>query len=370
MKIDQKKVQQYSTWGDKLLQHTDVLRSVQVDKIWRPINVQFAPVEMCDSDCPFCSVAARPLKSFMPWEQVVTTLTAFKELGAKALEISGGGNPLLYRDKKAGKDINDIIRLGGELGFDIGIITNTEKLERHLKPEVYDYINWIRISLIKLDEGKEPEDYDFGSFPPSRMGLSYIIYDENTTGMPDELSRTGRVYQGTNVESIEKMVRLVELHPELKFVRIGGDVLHEDRNKMIIDKHSNVLSAVEANDKLFLKGLDYDEYAFDDGCYVGATRPYIASHPEGGDYQIYICTSHVITHRKYDIDFSLGSVDNVKEIWNNMNISYAEKGYPYEVRGNKNRNWCTSCKTCYYRFNNELLHAVSQPMDPVDRNFA
>ena len=45
--------QKYSTFGDKLLQHTDVLFKIQNEKTFQPINIQLAPCEMCDSDCPF-----------------------------------------------------------------------------------------------------------------------------------------------------------------------------------------------------------------------------------------------------------------------------------------------------------------------------
>ena len=39
--------QKYSTWGDKLLQHTDVLHSMQVNKVIKPITIQLAPIEAC-----------------------------------------------------------------------------------------------------------------------------------------------------------------------------------------------------------------------------------------------------------------------------------------------------------------------------------
>ena len=58
----EEKTQKYATWGDKYLQHTDVLYSIQYEDTFKPINVQLCLCEMCDSDCPFCSVAARPLK--------------------------------------------------------------------------------------------------------------------------------------------------------------------------------------------------------------------------------------------------------------------------------------------------------------------
>lgn len=356
----QDKTQQYSTWGDKLLQHTDVLFKIQLLKTFSPITIQLAPCEMCDSDCPFCSVAGRPLKSFMPFPEIEKMLKDFKYLGAKSLEITGGGNPLLYRDKENGKDINDIIRVAGAMGYNIGIITNTEKLERHLDPSVYDVINWIRISLIKLDEGKNPEDYDFGSFPVDKMGLSYIIYDGSD--MPDELSRTGRVYGGTTAETIERITEVVELNPELKFVRIAGNCLIKGKNAEVRDKYKDVIKALDTHDKFFIKDIGNDDGPFDDGCYVGAIRPYIAPSPDGGDYQVYTCTSYVLNHRTYDLDYSLGSTDDVIKIWLRMSSHYAKHGHPYEVKGNKGANWCSTCKYCFYKFNNKLLHTVAQEM--------
>jgi hypothetical protein len=365
MKDNEKKMQQFSTWGDKLLQLTDVLYSIQVENKFKPITIQLSPCEICDSDCPFCSVAGRPLKSYLPFDQMVTMLTEFREMGAKSVEITGGGNPLLYRDKVAKKNINDVICLCHSLGFKVGIITNTEKLERHLDPAVYSMIQWIRISLIKLDEGKNPEDYDFGSFPLEKLGFSYIIY-ETTGNEPDILSRTGRVYEGTTIKSIERMARLVELNPECKFVRIAGNCLIKGNNAKTRDQYKEVIESIDKHDKFFIKDIGYDDVPFEDGCYVGAIRPYIAPNPEGGDYQVYICTSYVLNHRNYELDYSLGSINDVRSIWDKMNLSYAKHGYPYEVRGNKGIGWNDKCKYCFYKFNNKLLHTVAQEMPDKD----
>jgi hypothetical protein len=195
--------QKYSTWGDKLLQHIEVLDSIQNHKIFKPITVQLAPVEACDSDCPFCSVAARPLKSFLPFKKIKKLLEDFRALGAKSVEITGGGNPLLYRDKAAGKNINDIINIAYDLGLEIGIITNSHDL-KILEPGIHEKLNWVRISLIKLDEGKNPEDYNFRDVPLSKLGFSYIIYD-GTGDIPDELSRTNKIYSGTSIDTIMKI---------------------------------------------------------------------------------------------------------------------------------------------------------------------
>jgi len=365
----EEKTQKYSTWGDKYLQHTDVLHAIQYEDTFKPINIQLALCESCDSDCPFCSVAARPLKSFIPYHKLIKMLLEFKHLGAKAVEITGGGNPMLYRDKEAGKNINDVIRYAAGIGYDVGIITNTEDFTRHLDPKVYDMINWIRVSLIKLDEGKEPEDYNFGGFPLDRIGLSYIIY-ESTGDQPDELSRTRKIYPGTSPETIKKIARLIELNPEIKFCRIAGNALVPGAQVEAQQIFRPVIQELDRHNKFFIKEIWDNDVAFKEGCYVGLTRPYIAPHPDGGDYQIYMCTSHVLEKRTYDLEFSLGSIDNVKQIYRECNVNYAMYGYPYQVRNNKGDNWDTSCGTCLYYNNNRLLHTVAQSMDENDRNFA
>lgn len=357
--------QMFSTWGDKLLQHTDVLYSIQKDRYFKPITIQLAPTELCNSDCPFCSVAGRPIKSYIPFDKIKKLLTDFKTLGAKSVEITGGGNPMLYKDPTAKADINSIIEFANSLEYDIGIITNNHTLEK-IKKENYNKINWIRISLIQLDEGKNPEDYDFNDFPKEKLAFSYIIY-ESTNGVPDELSRTNKPYEGTTVESIKKIAKLVDLNKSVKFVRLAGNCLIKGNNQSIKEKWKSIIDEIDKNNKFFIKDISNDDGPFNDGCYIGAIRPYIAPNPHGGNYQVYICTSHVLNKRVYDLDYSLGDISDVKSIWRKMNESYKENGYPYQIKNNCGGNWESSCKFCYYKFNNKILHTVSQEMP--DKNF-
>ena len=84
---------------------------------------------------------------------------------------------------------------------------------------------------------------------------------------------------------------------------------------------------------------------------------------------MYICTSHVLETRTYDLDFSLGSVDEVLHIWETANKNYALHGFPYHIRGNGGKGWSESCDKCFYFNNNKLLHTVAQTKDDDDRNF-
>ncbi|HEB54648.1 MAG TPA: hypothetical protein ENI87_15475 [bacterium] len=359
----QQLTQQYSTWGDKLLQHTDVLYAIQHQRTFRPITVQLAPCEVCDSDCPFCSVADRPLHSYMPFARIQQALRDLRALGAKSLELTGGGNPLLYRDRETGETLNDVVRFAHQLGYEVGIITNSHDL-KHLDPAVYDLIRWLRVSLIRLDEGVSPEDYDFRGFPEARLGFSYIIY-ESAERSPNRQ----RPYAGTTTTSIERMVRLVDLHPEVKFVRIAGNCLIKGNNRVVAEKWRPVIEALDTHGKMFVKDIGDDDSPFAAGCYVGAIRPYIAASPDGdGSYHVYTCTSHVLQQRTYDLRHSLGTTDEIPHIWARMSENYRVLGFPYEIDGNRGCGWDATCKFCFYRFNNRILHTVAHEMP--DKNFA
>ena len=87
-----------------------------------------------------------------------------------------------------------------------------------------------------------------------------------------------------------------------------------------------------------------------------------------GEYKIYMCTSHVLNTKNYDLDYSLCDIDQIIPTWEKCNKNYQEKGYPYELKGNCGKNWSDSCKFCFYKFNNKILHTVAQEMP--DKNFA
>ncbi len=360
--------QKYGSWGDKLLQHTDVLDGIQNRREFKPITIQIAPTEVCDSGCPFCSVSERPLKSSMPFEMIEQVLRDFCDLGAKSVEITGGGNPMLYRRKrKFGSttiDINDIVGLASRLGYDVGIITNSHKLGK-LTPASAEKLSWVRVSLIKLDEGVAPADYDFGHIPCDKLAFSYIIY-EDTKGSRGP--RHNKPYSGTDTDTVAAMAELVRLHPDVKFVRLVGNCLVKGQIK-VRDKWRDVFDAIDSQGKFFMKDIGDNDNPFEDGCYVGMTRPYVAAHPEGnGEYHVYTCTSHVLQKRTYDLDYSLCRVEDITQAWATMNEMFRLTGSPYAVKGNAGRGWGATCKFCYYANNNKLLHTISTEMP--DKNFA
>ena len=135
------------------------------------------------------------------------------------------------------------------------------------------------------------------------------------------------------------------------------------------DDFKEIIDEIDTNKKIFIKDIGHDDSAFEDGCYVGLVRPYIAPNPHGkGEYKVYICTSHVLNIKNYDLDYSLCDIDDIIPTWNKCNENYKNKGYPYEIKNNCGSDWSSSCKFCFYKFNNKVLHTVAQEMP--DKNFA
>lgn len=322
--------QAYSTWGDKLLQHCDRLHEIQSQRRFRPITIQLAPTEVCESHCPFCSVENRPAGK-IPFSHIVKGVGQFVELGAKAVEITGGGNPCLYRD--ASKDINNIIQLCGDYGLEVGLITNTHRLGDRLTPESVNRCRWIRVSLAKLDEGKVASDYDL-SIAKAKLGLSYIVH------------------HGTDPRVFGEIKRLLDAYPETKFVRIAPDCLTDD-SLVFKEKWEALVSDLDP--RCFIKDIGGNYHAFAGGCWVGMIRPYWTSTG------VYICTSHVLKERRYLPEYRLCGAEDIAESWERMNDRFENGLPPYEID-------VTKCWHCYYNPSNSVLSAVINELP--DRNFA
>lgn len=321
--------QMYSTFGDKLLQHTDVLYSIQNDKIFKPITVQLSPIEACDLNCHYCSVGNRDKKGFIPFGVIKKGLRDFKLLGAKAVEITGGGNPLLH------PYINEIISFAYDLGYDIGIITNSVDPGKYLTAESINKTSWIRISLSVLDSGKLFTDIKLKTIPKEKLGLSYIINEKTTEGIIELISTIAATY-------------------DVKFVRLAPDCLNDD-SLTINEKWDNVIVKYNNKGKLFIKEINDNYHPYPNGCYVGLIRPY-------WNYNgVYICTSHVLKTRNYEDDWKMTNIEDVKGFYDQCNSRFRDGLPPYNIDIDK-------CYHCYYYNNNKLLHTVASELP--DRNFA
>lgn len=137
---------------DKILRHPKAVDAFvrRQSHLLNPITVHLMPHNSCNQNCTFCAYrmeGSRNAEGFnpkasIPWENMVGLLDEFAELGVKALEITGGGEPLLY------PDVHDLFRACAEVGFDTALVTNGTLLTPELADALFaTRLKWARVSI-------------------------------------------------------------------------------------------------------------------------------------------------------------------------------------------------------------------------------
>ena len=334
MKNYDKQSQEHSTLGDKMLQHTEVLYSIQKKRKWKPITFQLAPTGVCNFDCHFCSVQNRDRTISIPWKDIKKGLRDFKKLGAKALEITGGGNPLLH------PHINDIIEYAYKLGYDIGIICNVLNPSLYITEENAKKLTWYRASISAHHNIPNFHYglYDFSIIPEGVLSMSYIVNDKTTE------------------EILLDIVELVKTRPDVKFVRIAPNYLDDDMIATFKTKWAPLIEKVDKDGKFFFKELIGGCYPYPEYCGIGMIRPYVCE-----DGYIYACSSFVLRNRKLEPQYRIGHITDVKGCYRRANKLFRKTGKPYDVP-------IDECAKCLLPNNNKFLHTMLRKMS--DGNFA
>lgn len=171
----------FTSTGAKFWHHPAALEGLR-DGHPQPVVTHLMPTDLCQHSCAFCSVQTRE-GNVLKLEEMTGYLDQLVPLGLKAVIISGGGNPILY--KKGGADFNDLVDRVHERGLEIGVITNGMPLANYggrasfkaVKPETLDKLKWLRISMSGLDH-KENQVYvpDIDR-SKTTLGFSYVYHD-------------------------------------------------------------------------------------------------------------------------------------------------------------------------------------------------
>lgn len=198
----------FTSTGEKLFLHQSAMQALR-DGGGKPIHGWLNPHDSCNARCSFCSVGER-VGDTLSFNVIKTYFSQLTELGLKAVTISGGGNPCLYRCKETGADFNDLVDFLHCLGLQIGVITNGMPMKEYHKypdansgfpwrqtpdkldgiimsrtswksvhPETLDKLTWCRISMAGLDANHKEQEVYVPDFDPTKttLGFSWIMSD-------------------------------------------------------------------------------------------------------------------------------------------------------------------------------------------------
>lgn len=175
----------FTSTGIKLFAHQESMEALRNGK-GIPISSWCAPTDVCNARCSFCSVGER-VGDVLKFSQINEFIDQLVALGMKSITFSGGGNPLIYKCKESGKNINDVIRYAYGQGLECALITNGmplvevayRKTWKNMDPEVLDMLTWCRISMAGLDHNHKEQEVYVPDFNPetTALGFSWIFSD-------------------------------------------------------------------------------------------------------------------------------------------------------------------------------------------------
>lgn len=290
--------------------HNKILRD---DKII-PLHIQVIPTNDCNLSCNFCSCSDRDKEKKLSLEQILKLIDDARDLGTKAMTITGGGEPLIY------PHINTTIDYAGKNNIEVGLVTNGILLNKLM---YHDNLTWCRISV---SDDRSPTYTGIKNAlkvnPDTDWAFSYVVTNNPNWKNMRKVIEFGNKYNFSHIRLVSDLLDLenvpdaVEVKIHTHHSDIKGNVIYQGRKEP------------DAGTK---------------DCYISLLKPVIS--PEG----IFPCcgTQYAIAGERKDMvnKMKMGEVKDFKSIIE------------------KQRNFDGSnCDTCYYgQYNDALNKMQSKP---------
>lgn len=245
-----------------------------------PISSQIVLTDKCNLNCSFCTAggSSRAANSTLPAKTIEQVLEAWKFLGCKGIEYTGGGEPTLH------PDFPKIVAMTKDLGFDIGLITNGTRIRR-----LSDSVDWSGFDWVRVSVNAGPKNYrevhgrslynsvvegltELSEALPGRFGISYI-YSEQPPG-----------------DLWELMSDVAVRAPNTGYVRVGADI--KKGASLELASLRVVANRVREELGIFIDMQADRDVSVPDRCTMGRIKPCV-----DGDGSVYPCC--VAQHKKF-----------------------------------------------------------------------
>ncbi len=181
----------YTSTGCKFIHHPELVMRLKKG-LAMPVSLSIAPTSRCNLKCSFCSNVNRDTHEDLDIRECISFVHELRNMGLKAVVITGGGDPTLYRD------VNDLIQYCHQIGLKVGMITNGILLKEKVSAECLNVLTWVRISMNAIDYGKNFELPNI----KGTLGFSYVLNDKTNDEILDALDSYVSVYDPAYVRMV------------------------------------------------------------------------------------------------------------------------------------------------------------------------
>jgi MoaA/NifB/PqqE/SkfB family radical SAM enzyme len=183
------------------------MKEIDKEKFSRPRYMGLYPTNMCQFNCTFCDY--KKLNNEPPkylkeseWSYI---LSSFKDFGGEAVDLCGGGEPLML------PTIESLLKHAKKIGLKVGVVTNGLSINKYTRPDLYQLLletcSYVRVSF----EAGSPEVFKsikgsdrFGSILEN---VSYLIQDKPKDM---EVSYKYTIPQSYSVTDMEEAIFLAD----------------------------------------------------------------------------------------------------------------------------------------------------------------
>lgn len=339
-----------------------------------PRLLQLDPVAGCNHSCPFCYYRAQSDEEananfneadIVSFDNIVEILSDAREMGIKAVELTGGGEPALH------PKFLDITRTIHDMGFDLGLITNgTGKNFRNKLPEMVEQLKraeWVRFSINggiethKVVHRGRKDDYEVvlesvralcdAKSSDMKVGISFIVWESNyedIASMVDTAQNLGCDYIRFAPALFGETTGLKNLHNEISDYQ--GDTRKIIEKILFECKENFDISIIDEFSFRLNHRISKDYYEDFDFCYISEVVAVV-----GADLGLYPCCV-----KKYTTSGFIGSLSNIglKQLWE------SEERQEYYAKMNIRK----MCGTCHFKPKNDLIKYMVDT-EPLHLNF-
>jgi len=156
----------------KLIHHQEHLKKIESGEVVGPIHLSVFPNNQCQLSCPYCCFN-KTLRNDaeLSLEDFTTAIDVLSKYGLKAVEMSGGGDSLLW------SHFSPAVSYGYNKGLKLSLVTNGLAI-RDISSDILNKFNWIRVSIQSVEYAKK---LDLSNIPADvKTSMSYIVYDDKS----------------------------------------------------------------------------------------------------------------------------------------------------------------------------------------------